>query len=125
MTLKGYVDMKYDNIQQLFDKYEDLSIEVEQAKRVVDASQLPDLSKTDSISAAEADEYLIAHIELERKEQHLESVSQEWAEIQELLVEKLCKVNTRVRVIDRRDGDELLISCLAGSILIEEKTENE
>lgn len=117
--------MVNDNIQQLFDKYEDLSIEVEQAKRVVDASRLPDLSKENSVSAVQADEHLIACVELERKERHLENVSQEWAEIQELLVEKLCKVNTRIRVIDKRDGDELLISCSAGSIVIEETKKDE
>ncbi|MCX2575187.1 hypothetical protein [Pedobacter sandarakinus] len=114
--------MGTQRIQDLFDKYEDLSIEVAQAQKAVQDAQVPDQSSKDSISAAQADEHLIACIELERKEQYLLELSQEWTKAQDLLVEQLCKINTKVRVIDRRDGDEVIIGCCGGAITIEEKT---
>ena len=113
--------MGNETIQQLFDKYQDLSIEVEQAKIQVDESATPDLSKQKSISAEQADEHLIAVNELERKEQHLDAISQEWNEAQDLLVERLCKINTKVRLTDKRDNTEVFISCAGGAIVIEEK----
>lgn len=112
--------MENKSIQELFDKYEDLSIEVEQAKNAVDEAKVPDLSSEESISAEQADEHIIGCVELERKEKYLETISNEWSVIQDELINLLCKINTKVRVIDRRDGDALKISCSGGNILIEE-----
>lgn len=108
-------------IQDFFDQYQDISIEVEQAKIQVDESQLPDLSKEESISAELADEHLISCMELERKQSRLEHVSQEWIAAQDILAEKLCKINTKVEVVDKRDQTKVLISCVNGAIYIEEQ----
>ena len=114
--------MQNEKIQQLFDSYQDLSIEVEQAKILVEESGIPDLSKLEYVSAEQADEHLIAGIELERKVNHLNTISNEWTEVQDLLVEKLCKINTKVRLTDKRDQSVVYISCSGGAILIEEKS---
>lgn len=108
------------SIQQLFDEYELKSLEVEEAKQLFDETAMPDLSTEKYISAQQADEHLIAHVEHERMEKKLESISQEWTEIQNVLVDKLCKINTKVLVIDKRDNAELLIYCEGGAIVIEE-----
>jgi len=112
------------SIQELFDNYEEKSIEVEAAKRAMDAAEVPDLSKEEYITSDQADEHLIACVERERKEKELETLSQEWAEIQDALVEKLCKINTKVLVKDRRDECTVLIHCEGGGIMIEDKEIN-
>jgi len=109
------------SIQELFDNYEEKSFEVEAAKRAMDAAEVPDLSKEEYITAPQADEHLIACIERERKEKELETLSQEWSEIQDELAEKLCKINTKVLVKDKRDKCTALIHCEGGSIIVEDK----
>jgi len=118
--MDGYLTMGNSTIQEFFDQYQDISIEVEQAKMQVDDSQVPDLSKEESITAEQADEHLIACMELERKQNRLEHVSQEWVVAQDILADKLCKINTKVAVIDKRDQTTVLISCVNGAIYIEE-----
>jgi len=112
-------------IQEIFDALERKSQEVDDAKKAFDDTQLPDLSGAKFISAEQADEHLIACIEHERYENELERVSVEWTEIQDLLVEKLCKINTKVMVKDKEENSYLLIHCEGGSIIIEEYTNNE
>jgi len=108
-------------IQELFDEYELKSLEVEEAKKSYDQSELPDLSKEKFVSAEQADQHLIASIERERREKNLEDISKEWGLIQDTLSDALCRINTKVLVRDKRDNTELLIHCEAGSIVIEEK----
>lgn len=108
------------SIQELFDDYENKSLAVEEAKRQLDEAALPDLSTEKFISAQQADEHLILCIEHERNEKRLENLSQEWVEIQDSLVEKLCKINTKVLVKDKRDNADLVIYCEGGSIRIDE-----
>jgi len=109
------------SIQELFDEYEEKSLEVEAAKKVMDQAEVPDLSKEEYISAEQADEHLIACVERERREKELETLSQEWGEIQDALADKLCKINTKVLVKDRRDECTVLIHCEGGGIMIEDK----
>lgn len=108
-------------IQELFDEYELKSLEVEDAKKAFDDSELPDLSKEKYISASEADQHIIACMERERREKKLEDISREWGLIQDTLADALCHINTKVLVKDKRDNTELLIHCEAGSIIMEEK----
>ncbi|MEH3112108.1 hypothetical protein [Pedobacter terrae] len=112
------------SIQELFDQYEEKSLQVEAAKRAMDAAEVPDLSKEEYITAPQADEHLIACIERERKEKELETLSQEWSEIQDELAEKLCKINTKVLVKDKRDECTVLIHCEGGAIMVEDKEVN-
>ncbi|MCX2431849.1 hypothetical protein [Pedobacter sp. GR22-10] len=109
------------SIQQLFDQYEEKSLEVEAAKRAMDAAEVPDLSKEEYITSDQADEHLIACMERERKEKELETLSQEWSEIQDALADKLCKINTKVLVKDRRDECTVLIHCEGGGIVVQDK----
>jgi hypothetical protein len=109
------------SIQELFDQYEEKSLEVEAAKSAVDETEVPDLSKEAYITAEQADEHLIACVERERREKELETLSQEWSQIQDALAEKLCKINTKVLVKDRRDECTVLIHCEGGGIMIEDK----
>ncbi|NTE05493.1 hypothetical protein G6M26_25435 [Agrobacterium tumefaciens] len=109
------------SIQELFDQYEEKSLEVEASKKAMDQAEVPDLSKEEYITSDQADEHLIACVERERREKELETLSQEWAEIQDALVEKLCKINTKVLVKDRRDECTVLIHCEGGGIVIEDK----
>jgi hypothetical protein len=109
------------SIQQLFDQYEEKSLEVEAAKRAMDAAEVPDLSKEEYITSDQADEHLIACVERERKEKELETLSQEWSEIQDALADKLCKINTKVLVKDRRDECTVLIHCEGGGIVVQDK----
>ena len=109
------------SIQQLFDQYEEKSLEVEAAKRAMDAAEVPDLSKEEYITSDQADEHLIACVERERKEKELETLSQEWSEIQDALADKLCKINTKVLVRDRRDECTVLIHCEGGGIVVQDK----
>jgi len=108
-------------MQELFDEYELKSLEVEDAKKAYDESEVPDLSKENYISSSEADQHIIACIERERREKELEDKSREWGLIQDTLADALCRVNTKVLVKDKRDNTELLIHCEAGSIIMEEK----
>ncbi len=107
-------------MQEIFDDFENKSIQVEEAKKVLDSATLPDLKDKDYISAEEADAHLIAAMERERAEKILEDLSAEWGEIQDVLVGKLCKINTKVMVKDKRDGSDVLIHCEGGYIIIEE-----
>ena len=109
------------SIQQLFDQYEEKSLEVEAAKKAMDAAEVPDLSKEEYITSDQADEHLIACMERERKEKELETLSQEWSEIQDALADKLCKINTKVLVKDRRDECTVLIHCEGGGIVVQDK----
>lgn len=110
-------------IQELFDEYELKSLEVEDAKKAYDESELPDLSKEKYISESQADQHIIASVERERREKALDDISREWGLIQDTLAEALCRVNTKVIVKDKRDNTELLIHCEAGSIIMEEKND--
>lgn len=112
------------SIQELFDQYEAKSLEVEAAKRAMDAAEVPDLSKEEYITGPQADEHLIACIDREHKEKELETLSQEWSEIQDELAKKLCKINTKVLVKDKRDACTVLIHCEGGGIIIEDKEIN-
>ena len=109
------------SIQELFDQYEEKSLEVEAAKKAMDQAEVPDLSKEEYITTAQADEHLIACVERERREKELETLSQEWSEIQDALATKLCKINTKVLVNDKRDQCTVLIHCEGGGIMIEDK----
>ena len=108
------------SIQELFDEYEEKSLEVEDAKKAFDESVLPDLSTEKYVTVERADEHIIASIERERKEKELETISVEWTAIEDTLVKALCRLNTKVLVKDKRDNTDLLIHCAAGNIVIEE-----
>ncbi|WP_316831712.1 hypothetical protein [Pedobacter aquatilis] len=110
-------------IQEIFDDFERISLAVEDAKNAVDAAVLTDLSDKDFISAEQADEHLIACLEREHREAELENLSAEWTVLQDILVEKLCRINTKVLVKDKRDDSAVLIHCEGGTIIIEEKAE--
>ncbi|RYE30089.1 MAG: hypothetical protein EOP48_32205, partial [Sphingobacteriales bacterium] len=72
-------------IQQLFDQYQDIILEIELAKKNIDETPLKDLSDQDYISADEAEQYVKNHAERERKIAHLETVSSEWSDISDEL----------------------------------------
>lgn len=112
------------SIQELFDQYEEKTLAVEAAKRAMDEAEIPDLSKEEYITSEQADKHLIACEERERKEKELETLSQEWSEIQDALAEKLCKINTKVLVKDKQDECTVLIHCEGGGIMIEDKEVN-
>ena len=114
-----YLNMS-KSIQELFDEYEEKSLEVEDAKKAFDESILPDLSTEKYVTVERADEHIIASIERERKEKELEAISIEWTAIEDTLVKALCRLNTKVMVKDKRDNTDLLIHCAAGNIVIEE-----
>ncbi|KQN35220.1 hypothetical protein OQZ33_16480 [Pedobacter sp. MC2016-05] len=108
------------SIQQLFDQYQDIILEVELAKKNIDETPLKDLSEEDYISADEAEKYVTNYAERERKMAHLERVSQEWSEISDELAAKLCIINTKVLVNDKRDDTKALIYCVDGAVTVEE-----
>ncbi|RZL57603.1 MULTISPECIES: hypothetical protein [Pedobacter] len=112
--------MKDLTIQQLFDQYQDIILEVELAKKNIDETQLKDLSDEKYISAEEAEKYVRDHADRERKMAHLETVSQEWSEISDDLAAKLCIINTKVMVHDKRDNAKALIYCIDGAVMVED-----
>lgn len=108
------------NIQELFDKYEDLLIEIELAQKAVEASRLADLSEKDYVTVEQAEKHIQQVEEYNRKKNHLEEISSEWGILAETLADKLCLVNTKIKVRDKKDNTDVLIYCKDGAVNVEE-----
>ncbi|KQR70470.1 hypothetical protein [Pedobacter sp. Leaf176] len=106
-------------IQELFDNFERLNKEVDEANKEIADIEFDDHSSKAFITADQAEQYLKDAAAFELRQNELEKLKQQVIEVAEILSDKLCRVNTKVRVFDKDDNCEVLVYCSEGSIIVE------
>jgi len=106
-------------IQELFDDFERLNKQVDLATKEISDIEFDDHSSKAFITADQAEQYLKDAAAFELRQNELEKLKQQVIEVAEILSDKLCRVNTKVRVFDKDDNCEVLVYCSEGSIIVE------
>ncbi|RZJ90201.1 MAG: hypothetical protein EOO20_08840 [Chryseobacterium sp.] len=82
--------------------------------------EFDDHSTKDFITADQAEQYLKEAAAFELRQSDLEKLKQEVIDVAEVLSDKLCRVNTKVKVLDKDDNCEVFVYCADGSIIVED-----
>ena len=107
-------------IQELFDNFERLNKEVDVIEKEISEIEFDDHSTKEFITAEQAEQYLQDAAAFELRQNELEKLKQQVIEVADILSDKLCRVNTKVKLIDKDDNCEVLVYCSEGSIIVED-----
>ncbi|RYD80099.1 MAG: hypothetical protein EOP55_03095 [Sphingobacteriales bacterium] len=107
-------------IQELFDNFERLNKEVDVIEKEISEIEFDDHSTKEFITADQAEQYLHDAAAFELRQNELEKLKQQVIEVADILSDKLCRVNTKVKLIDKDDNCEVLVYCSEGSIIVED-----
>ncbi|KQS37024.1 hypothetical protein [Pedobacter sp. Leaf194] len=107
-------------IQELFDNFERLNKEVDVIEKEISEIEFDDHSTKEFITADQAEQYLQDAAAFELRQNELEKLKQQVIEVADILSDKLCRVNTKVKLIDKDDNCEVLVYCSEGSIIVED-----
>ena len=107
-------------IQELFDNFERLNKEVNVIEKEISEIEFDDHSTKEFITADQAEQYLQDAAAFELRQNELEKLKQQVIEVADILSDKLCRVNTKVKLIDKDDNCEVLVYCSEGSIIVED-----
>jgi len=107
-------------IQELFDNFETLNKEVDVIEKEISEIEFDDHSTKEFITADQAEQYLQDAAAFELRQNELEKLKQQVIEVADILSDKLCRVNTKVKLIDKDDNCEVLVYCSEGSIIVED-----
>ena len=107
-------------IQELFDNFERLNKEVDVIEKEISEIEFDDHSTKEFITGDQAEQYLQDAAAFELRQNELEKLKQQVIEVADILSDKLCRVNTKVKLIDKDDNCEVLVYCSEGSIIVED-----